>query len=68
MDLFREKHTPQSVGCFRGQVRPRKALWLAFMGWVLSQINEWEDYLNNLREEGKISRNWATAHILVFDS
>ena len=31
--------------------------WLVFMGWVISQTNEWEDYSNYLGEEAEISRN-----------
>ena len=26
--------------------------WLIFMGWVISQPSEWEDYSNYLGEEG----------------
>ena len=40
-------------------------VWLAFMGWVIS--NEWEDYSNYFGEWAEISMNWATAHFLVFD-
>ena len=34
--------------------------WLVFMGWVISQANEWEDFSNYLEERVGISRNWAT--------
>ena len=26
--------------------------WLVFMGWVISQPSEWEDYFNYFGEEG----------------
>ena len=42
--------------------------WLIFMGWVISWANEWEEYSNYLGEGVEISRNWATAHFLVFYS
>ena len=42
-------------------------MWLVFMGWVISQANEWEDYSNYLGEGVGISRNWATTHFLIFD-
>ena len=29
--------------------------------------NEWEDYFNYLGEGAELSRNWGTAHFLVFD-
>ena len=66
MDLFREKHTPQSVGHPRGQVRLQNVAWLAFIGWVISYANEWEDYSNYFGEGVEISRTWATAHSLDF--
>ena len=37
------------------------------MGWVISQANEWEGHSNYFGEGVEISRNWATAHFLVFD-
>ena len=37
-----------------------------FMGWVISQANEWEDYSNYFGEGMRISRNWATAHFSLF--
>ena len=36
------------------------------MDWVISCANEWEDYSSNLGGGVEISRNWATAHLLVF--
>ena len=55
------------MGHRRGWVqRPREAAWLIFMGWVIPWANEWEEYSNYLGEEVGISRNWATAHFLVF--
>ena len=47
----------------RGQ--PHGVLWLAFMGWVISWANEWEDYSNCWGEGAEISRNRATAHFLI---
>ena len=41
---------------------------LIFMGWVNSQANEWEDYSNYFGVKTKISKNWATAFFLAFDS
>ena len=46
---------------------PQNVVWLAFMGWVISQANEWEGHSNYFGEGVEISRNWATAHFLVFD-
>ena len=40
-------------------------VWLVFVGWVISEASEWEDYSNYLGEGVEISRNWATAHILT---
>ena len=41
-------------------------MWLAFIGWVISEANQWEDYSNYFGEGVEISRNWATTHFLVF--
>ena len=41
--------------------------WLIFIGWVISQANEHEDYSKYFGGRGEISRNWATAHFLIFD-
>ena len=63
-----ERHpTDKRVGCHRGRVWPQNVVWLAFMGWVISQANEWEGYSNYLGQGAEISMNWATAHFLVFD-
>ena len=40
---------------------------LVFMGWVISQANEWEDYSNYFGDGAEISRNWATVHFLISD-
>ena len=40
--------------------------WLVFLGWLISQVNEWEEYSNYLGERAGISRNWAMAHFLTF--
>ena len=67
MDLFREKHIPQTeCGPSQKAREPRNMVWLVFMDWVISQANEWEDYSNYFREGVEISRNWATAHFLAF--
>ena len=41
------------------------AQW-AFMSWVISSANKWEDYSNYSGEGVEMSRSWATAHFLVF--
>ena len=41
--------------------------WLIFMDWVISWANECEGYFNYFRKEVEISRNWVTAHFLIFD-
>ena len=56
------------MGHPRGLVWPQNVVWLAFMGWVISQANEWEDYFNYLGEGAGISRNWAAMQVLVFDN
>ena len=69
MASSREKHTPQTRvwDQHRGQPwRPQYLVWLAFMGWVISQANEWEYYSNYFGEGVEISRNWATTHFLIF--
>ena len=42
--------------------------WLVFMGLVISQANEWEDYSSYLGKGAEISRNWAPPTFLVFDA
>ena len=37
------------------------------MGWVISQANKREDCSNYFGGGAEISRNWATAHFLIFD-
>ena len=56
----------QSVGHRRGRMWPPNVLWLVFINWVISYVNEWEDYSNYFGEGVGISRIWATAHSLVF--
>ena len=41
--------------------------WLVFLGWVISQANEWEDYPNYLEKGTEIYRKRATTHFLIFD-
>ena len=36
------------------------------IGWVMSYVNEREDYSNYFEEGAEISRIWAIAHSLVF--
>ena len=40
--------------------------WLVFMGWVISQANEWEEYSNYFGEGAEIFRNWTTTRFLAF--
>ena len=40
---------------------------VSFMGWVISEANEWEDYSNYYGEGVEISRNWATTRFLVLE-
>ena len=42
-------------------------VWLASMGWVISEDNEWEDYSNYFGERVEISMNWVTTHFVVCD-
>ena len=67
MNLFsyRERHTPQSDGHGKGGVQQPNGAWLVFISWVISYVNEWEDYSNCLWEGAEISRIWATTHSLV---
>ena len=61
MDLFRfrEKHTLQGVGHFRGQVLlPWNVVWLGFASWVNSYANEWEDH----------PTHWGATHSPSLDS
>ena len=55
----------QSVGHRRGRVWSLEMGWLVFMDWVISYA-KWEPYSNCFGERLEISRNWATAHLLVF--
>lgn len=42
--------------------------WLVFMACIISQANEWKGYSKYFLGKGaEISRNWATAYILIFD-
>ena len=34
------------MGHLERWAEPQIVVWLAFMGWVISQANEWEDYFN----------------------
>ena len=51
-----------SLGHHRGRV----VVWLVFIGWVISYVNQWEDCFICFGEGVEISRNWATTHSLVF--
>ena len=42
--------------------------WLVFMGVVISQANDGEDYSSYLGKGAEISRNWAPPTFLVFDA
>ena len=54
----------QSVGHCRGWVWSLEIRWLVFIGCVIS-YPRWEPYSNCFGERLEISRNWATAHLLV---
>ena len=45
---------------------PQNVVLLTFMGWVISQANEWEDYSNYFGGGAEISRNWKISPFLVF--
>ena len=64
--IQRDTHSTGRVWAISEGERPRNMAWLAFMGWVISQANEWEDYSNYFGEGADISRTWATAHFLAF--
>ena len=66
--IYLERNTlhRENVGYLRGWVGPQNVVLLTFMGWVISQANEWEDYSNYLGGGIEISRNWATAHFWSF--
>ena len=57
--IYLERNALQSVDHLRRQ-QPQNMVWLVFMGWVISKVNEWEDYPNYFEEGVGISRNWAT--------
>ena len=46
-------------------VQQAKGVWLVFISWVISYVNEWEDYSNYFWEGAEISRIWATTLSLV---
>ena len=53
-----ERHpTDKRVGCHRGRVWPQNVVWLAFMGWVITSVNE--QVIPTIWEGAEISRNWA---------
>ena len=66
VDLFRKKHTSQSMGHFSRRKQYENMVWFVLAGWIISSANEWEDYSNYLGGGAEISRNWATTHFLVF--
>ena len=45
----------------------QNVVWLAFMGWVISEDNEWEDYSKYFGEGVETSRNWAIISFSAFD-
>ena len=49
-----------------GESSSHQVAWLAFTHWVVSQVNECEDYSNYFGEGVEISRSWATNCFLVF--
>ena len=46
---------------------PGNMVWLVFIDWVISWANECEGYPNYFGKGVEISRNWVTAHFLIFD-
>ena len=53
-----ERHpTDKHVGCHRGRVWPQNVVWLAFMGWVITSVNE--QVIPTIWEGAEISRNGA---------
>ena len=51
LDSERRTLHRQTEGHCRGQRQwPHSVVWLAFMGWVTSQANEWQDYSNYFGE------------------
>ena len=55
--IYLERNTLHRVWAISEGERPRNREWLAFMGWVISQANEWEDDSNYLGEGVETSRN-----------
>ena len=41
-------------------------MWLVFTAWLISYVDEWEDYSNYSGEGVEVSRTWAITHSLVF--
>ena len=67
--IYSERNTlhRQSGGQLRRLEWPQNMVKLIFMGWVISQANQWEDYSNYFGVKAKISENWATAFFLACD-
>ena len=66
--VLEETHSTDRLWAISDDEGPPNMGWLLFMGWVISQANEWEDYSNYFGEGAEISRNWATIHFFfIFD-
>ena len=66
IQIQREAHSTNRVWAITDVSVPQNLAQLAVIDWVISYVNEWEDYSNYFGEGVEISRNWATTHFLVF--
>ena len=61
-----ERYTFHRQNAIHLRRQPGNRGCLVFMGWMISQTNEWEDYSNYLGDGAGISRIWATTHFFAF--
>ena len=66
IQIQREAHSTDRVWAITDVSVPQNVVQLAVTDWVISYVNEWEDYSNYFGEGVEISRIWATTHSLVF--
>ena len=66
IQIQREAHSTNRVWAITDVSVPQNVAQLAVIDWVISYVNEWEDYSNYFGEGVEISRIWATTHSLVF--
>ena len=64
--MQREAHSTDRVWAITDVSVPQNVVQLAVTDWVISYVNEWEDYSNYFGDGVEISRIWATTHSLVF--